>query len=77
MSGRSDPTDLSFVPPGGLGIEGITTHSKFEHHEAEPEIEDCASADANHEHLRPPGEHKNNSGTNSTAIQEGILTSTA
>jgi hypothetical protein len=73
----SNPTEPNFAPPGGLGIEGLTTHSEFEHHEAELEIEDCASAEAAHKYLRPPGEQKKNSDTNPTGAQEGIFTSTA
>lgn len=72
-----DSTEPNFAPPGGLGIEGLTTHSEFEHHNAELEVEDCASAEAAHKYLRPPGEQKNNSDTDPTRAKDGIFMSTA
>lgn len=73
----SDPTEPNFAPPGGLEIEGLTTHSQFEHHEAKLGIKDCDSANAAYPYLRLPGEQETNSGTDPTKAQEGISTSTA
>jgi len=73
----SDPIEPNIAPPGGLRIEGLTTHSEFELHEAKPGIKDCASANAAHEYLRPLGIQKTNSGNNPTKAQESISRSAA